>query len=77
MSGSVAVRMPEMGGYRWTGTANGVSVTMTTEDADLQLTVEPISSERVVGVALIDQWGFVHASVLHPRTRRAQPQAAS
>lgn len=42
-------------GFLWTGTANGVTVLMFTTNGALHLRAEPILTDHVIGVALIDE----------------------
>jgi len=62
--GNVATRTPAAGRWQWVGTANGCEARHLTDDPDLYLTAEPLSSPRLRGVALIDDSGRVYATRL-------------
>lgn len=66
-SGSAtAVRTPWGGYWKWVGTANGVSVELITSDPDLHLSAEALSTDKLDGVALIDERRQVHATQFRP-----------
>lgn len=68
---SYAIRVPRGDGWwQWTGHADGVSVEYLTADPELQLSAEPIGSERLRGVALIDRFEAVHAATAARRLGR-------
>jgi len=60
--GYVATRTPVAGRWQWVGTANGCEARHLTDDPDLYLTAEALSSPRLRGVALIDEVGRVYAT---------------
>lgn len=66
MTAVVALRVSWGCGWKWTGSANGVTAELFTEDPDLWLWAEPLSTDKIEGVALIDDRRQVHATAFRP-----------
>ncbi len=55
------------GVYFWFGSANGVPVSAYVTNPDIALRVEPLCTDEVFGVRLVDQNGVVYASTITHR----------
>lgn len=66
----IALRVPWGGYWKWSATANGVTVEVVTGDQDLMLMAEPLATSKIEGVALIDDRRQVYAAKFRPTIPR-------